>query len=505
MLVRYWLLAVALVAAAPLRAQTPRDFASAFVPADHWSLTAVRRAVALGLSSRRHGWDDGSLTRRAVVLLLTEAADSAAARTHPGAAMLRGYVHRLEAEFGATAARLKGAPRRGGGEGSFALGVGGRSGVVGTASSDWRANGGSGPAALPNVLEPAGAVSWTTELAPHVAAAVAPRRADGRWDRSEAYALASWRAVTLWGGRRALRYGGAESGGILVNPVAAFNAGGLAVAPTALPGVLRYLGPVRLEATLGQLDSSNAIRHPWLMLLHGSFSPHPRLLIAGNIASMMSGSGRPPLTLGNVFEVLAFARARRRTGGVEFENSIVSGEVRYRVPAPVPVLAYVEWGSEDNRGAWWTIPGAVGGLEVAAVPALPRLAVGAEYTRFGPPCFCDVGLESNWYRHYVYTGGWAVDPTPLGHPLGGNGVEVTLFARYDSDDARLRLNGRVFHRERDYYNLFAPDREGDSVGGVIRASWRARARLDLEVDGSLEEGAGDWRQVTLFAGARLMF
>jgi hypothetical protein len=507
MSVRYCLLAASLLAA-PLRAQAPPpQYASPYVPAGHWTLAAVRRAVGLGLAPRELGWDDGTMSRRRAALLLDAAAGQAEAEGHPAAAMMRGYVRRFAEELPATAAAALATGHARVGEGAAALGIGGRSGILGTSNANWVSEGGGPPRALGNYFGPQGEVTWAASFGRHAALSLAPRSAAGDWRPSEGYALAGWGPAAVWAGRRALRYGAAVGGGILFNPVGGINAAGLVVEPARLPSFLRHVGPVRFEATLGRIDSSNAIRHPWIMALHGSFSPHPRLLIAGNIGSMMSGSGRPPLTLRNVFEVLAFARAKRNTGGVEFENSLVSGEVRFRVPTRVPLLAYVEWGSEDNRGAWWSIPGAVGGVELSALPGFPALALGAEYTRFGPPCAtCDEnGLFSEWYRHYVYQGGWALDPVPLGHPLGGNGVEVTVFARYDALDARLRLDGRVFHRERDYFNLFAPDREGRSVGAVLEGSWRARPNLDVELETSLEEGARDWRQATLFAGARFLF
>jgi hypothetical protein len=509
------------VSTAPAGAQSRRggaDRASPLLSAQHWSLRAVRRVVALGLIEREAGWDDGSLSRRAVAEILRAAATLAPARVPHAAALTRGYWERFREEFPSTAEELDAATVRRAGpaaDGAIALGLGATRDVALVGTANMVVHGGGGPV----TRAPSAGVALTGQLggrvAPHVAAEVAVARSADHtgWRGSQAHLTASLRSASVWGGRRAPRYGPAVGGGVLLNGIAPLTGGGLIVEPVRLPWMLRGLGPVRFETSLFALDSSGPVRRPWLTASHVSFSPHPRLLFGLTHSAMFGGEGQPPFTLENFTAMFLYGRTLRITDGREFENQIVSGEIRYRPPTGrMPLDMYLEWGSEDNRSAWWDSPGLVIGTSLAALPRMPGVALGIEHAYFGKPCNpCGHDTEylgTEWYRHYIFRGGWAQENVPLGHPLGGHGREVLLYANVDAPDARLRTQTRALFRTRGRYNLFSPERAGRESGGSALAAWRVSPRLELAGElaylrGLRERGA--WNQLDARASLRYLF
>jgi len=512
-----WLLGAAGAGAA--RAQeraTAADRASAFLPAQHWALRAVRRVVALGLTDQRSGWDDGTLSRLAAGEMLRAAVAAAPARRPEAEPLARGYWRRFREEFPRTAADLDGRDggRSLGGEGAVALGVESTHDEAATGAADWVLHGGGGPVAR----RPSAGVSvggrWSARPIAHTAVDVSAVRSPdySGWRRSEAHAVASLDRASVWFGRRAPRYGPGAGGGVLLSGVVPMTGGGAVVEPFRMPWLLRRLGETRVEAALFALDSSGPVRRPWLTASHVSFSPHPRLLLGLSHTAMFGGEGQPPFTLRNFTAMYLYARTLRITHQ-EFENQIVSGEIRYRPPlGRLPVSLYLEWGSEDNRSAWWDAPGIIVGGELAALPGLPSVSVGVEHAYFAGPCHpCghdNEFLGTEWYRHYIFKGGWTQESTPLGHPLGGNGREFLLYAAFDDPDARLRAQGRLLFRDRGRVNLFSPERFGREAGAGVTAAWRARPRLEVTADGTYLRGLRElsaWNQLDAQTALRFLF
>lgn len=156
---------------------------------------------------------------------------------------------------------------------------------------------------------------------------------------------------------------------------------------------------------------------------------------------------------------------------------------------------------DDSAGAVSESPGFTAGAEVPAVPGLPELSLGLEGTVFGvrsPP-----GIA--WYQHGGFHEGWTVDRRLLGHPLGGHGRELLVTARLDLLEARLRLEGRGFLRERREENLFAPERVGGSVGATLNGAYRASGDFELVLSAEVEHGERDWTRSALMAGLRWMY
>ena len=340
----------------------------------------------------------------------------------------------------------------------------------------------------------------------YAAAEVAGGRNDADWRVRDWHVIGGFRSFGAWIGERAPDFGPGVGGGLVFDGRAAFTGGGVVLLNSVrLPSVLRWLGAWRGEAFLSRIDSSAATRHPWVFGSRVSLTPHPRLLLAATPAFMFAGEGQPPFTFRNFKEMVLTHGIK--TAGREFENGIAAVEARWRPPLPgLPTVLYAEWGSDDNHGAWFKFPAVVAGVTLPSIPRVPTLSLGLERTSFAAPCSscngCACEYYATWYRHYVFMDGWTLNRQPIGHPLGGDGTEWLLYGRIDDAARRLRIDGRVFTRDRRRYNVYAPAREGRSVGGRTAVEYRLTTALEVHVDAALERGSADWTASSLSAGVR---
>jgi hypothetical protein len=179
------------------------------------------------------------------------------------------------------------------------------------------------------------------------------------------------------------------------------------------------------------------------------------------------------------------------------ENNVFSFSARYRLPTEgvIPLLGYAEWGADDSSGALHEAPGYVFGLFAPALPGVPRLAAGVEYSWFGYHPTADRPVWY-WYENRPTPGPWAAGATPLGHALGGNGSEWMGYVEGDWLKSRLQWNAHLAFRERDPRNLYAPDRAGESTAVAAEVSYRFAQWGQVSVVG-YREAAEDWREQRL--------
>mgnify|MGYP001169825598 CR=1 FL=1 len=480
-------------AAQPAHAQQT----SPFVASDHWIHRALHRLDGLGLLPGEYDPGTRSVTEHRVDRLLRDAVQRAAGTPHEEAA--RAYLDRFIEEFG---------DRPQGSEqtrwpahiaGAIALGFGAARGAVEGGSGYWNGVDWTGPTPIPS----SDGVISTLELRGHAGRHVAGRlsglvRADSV-ALGDAYALLGVGKVGAWLGRRAVGFGPAAGGGIVLSGAYGFTGGGLALLDgVTLPGVLRHLGVLRAETFLASVHRNGEVAEPWFWAGRVSLQPHARLVVGVNRAAMFGGTGNTPLRLRDVLYVVVGKHAGR---GSEVDNQVAAVDVWYRVPiGALPLAVYAEWGFEDSAGAWKDVPGIVVGGEIASVPGLPGLSLGIERASFAPSC-CGNPI---WYRHWRFLDGWAVDGRPLGHPLAGHGTEWRLSIGLDPWNARLRFRGDAFVRDRGDENVFAPDRAGESRGGALHGSLRVGPRFDLVLNVLHERGASGWRESRLEVTGRFL-
>lgn len=494
---------------APSTAQQPAEggaaalpAASPLLPADHWAARAAARAEALGLAP---GYlpAQRSAPRAAVGEALRRAALAAEARDPRVAALARGWWERFVEEF----------PEAGGAErGTLAL-------LGGAAGGGYERRGGlaepgaglfgrrTGITALPLHSTLVGTGTVAGALTPSLAAVAEPRLSEegvviARWDLT-----AGWGPVALSAGEEPVGYGPGEGGGIVLSGAQALPRVQLETSrPLALPGFLRFAGPVAFHTFVSRLDERRHPGDPYLWGMRVALRPHPRLTVGINRASIFGGD--------SVATEVGPRSVGRMLLGIlsdDFENQVVAAEFRYRPPTErvLPLVLYLEWGADDGAGAWWDVPARVLGAYVPAVPGLPAVAAGAEYTRFAALCCGNPG----WYTHAAQPGGWAAEGATLGHPLGGEGQEFLLYSHAELEDARLRLEGRAFRRERgregyDAFpragNLFAPELAGWSTGASLATRWRVTPHTELRLRALCEVGS-EWRSHELDLNASVLF
>lgn len=492
---RYAVLVLTLLlgAARPAPAQTP-DAVTPFVPRGHWSLDAAHRLEAAGLVDA--GYDPGTTTvpLHQLAMLFEQAAVMAGGRAGLRS-LAESYGARLVEEFPGLRAAPGRTPLRllGGAVGAdYDRQTGRALAGVGYFNDDW-----TGIRSLDDASEAQAVLRLLGVAGPHVAASVLPAVGDDV-RLEEGHVVAGVGSVAVWAGRRAVRLGPGRTGGIVANDAVFLDGGGVSTRSFRLPWLLRVLGPFRMEALVSRLERNAGFDDPWFLVLRGRIAPHPRLAIGVNRGTMLGGAGNASIPFDEVLQGIVGLRP----GDSRFDNQIVSLDLRYRPPlGELPLVTYLEFGAEDSAGAWKDVPGLLAGAELAAVPGLPQLAVGLEAATFARSC-CG---NPFWYRHWSFREGWTDQGRLLAHPLGGNGHELMVFGRVDALDARLRVDGRVFLRERRSENVHAPERAGDSAGIALDVELRADRRFELYLAGQVESGERDWDAMALSTGLRWLF
>ncbi len=325
---------------------------------------------------------------------------------------------------------------------------------------------------------------------------VAELGARGTGGRARALALhADLGPLYGWVGRRAPAYGAGRSGGLILSGAVPLDGVGVGLTePVGLPGLLDVVGPLDLEVALARGSRNGDISAPWLLVGRATLAPGAGFTLAVNRGLMFGGEGAASVTPRLLLLVLVGAHARDRDGQVvPFSNQIASAEVSWRGRlAHWPLFAYLEWGMEDNSGAWIRSPGVVSGLEVAH-PDRP-LRVGLERTYLS-----GVTGHGIWYRHSVYREGWSDGGRLLGHPLAGPGTEWLLHGALHQQPARegggrWEVEFGLRTRDRLPQNSYAPALEGRSLGGFVGARVTSDpVELFLQVDGErVRGGDGRW-------------
>ncbi|HET9984426.1 MAG TPA: capsule assembly Wzi family protein [Longimicrobiales bacterium] len=465
--------------------------ATPLLPPDHWAYAALARLDAVGVAGPGYDVGAGSLAwSEAVARLERAAADPAA-----GAGVRRlaaGYLARLREEVGDAATDTSGAARFPGWVGGgFASQRGGL--LAGYDRDEVR----FAPAPVPAQSAPFGSALVAARAGRIFAGLAVPRWSAHEAALDEAYVAAGAGRVRGWAGRRRVGYGaGADRSVVLGGAVALDGAGVFTATPFRLPSVLRLVGPVRVEAAAARLHRAGGVAVPWFVALRVAVRPHPRLALAASRAAAFGGRGNAPIGWHEV-PVLLIGHAGGAHG--ETENQVASVAARWRPPAgALPLVLYGEWGFDDVGNSYFHVPGVVAGLQLATVPGVPALGVGVERASFAGHC-CG---NPPWYRHSALP--WMDRRIPLGHPLGGQGDEWLAYARADLADARLRLDARAFRRHRGPENLFAPARQGRSLGGALEVALRPYAGLEAFAAGAVEDGVG-WRETSLEAGVRVRY
>jgi hypothetical protein len=275
--------------------------------------------------------------------------------------------------------------------------------------------------------------------------------------------------------------------------------------PIHFPSFLHALGWIHLESFIAISGDTVPFREPFIWGARGSMTPHPRLTIGFNRAAMFGGRGNSRVTLKNLAQTFVgiyaggFGDSATPLGA--FANQLLSADVSYRAPVPLFPKLYGEVAMDDGAGMYHNVPGIRLGAYLPGLPGARNVALGVERTSFAHSC-CG---NPSWYRNWSFTEAWAEQGRPLGHPLGGNGVELRTYTRSTFASARVTLAADAFARDRGTENLYAPARSGRSRGAEATLAVRIISQGDFVISTSFERGSRDWSASSLAAGLRTRF
>jgi hypothetical protein len=474
-------MALATTPTPPLHAQStsPDAASSARVPVDHWSRDELRRLAAMGLINPVDALQTWPMRRSAIRALLTSAATDAttpAQRAVASAAAERFDRDMPVLDVRSPALELRAATGWSGNEGEL-LGGTTRLGPTGRWTYPGPVPGQDGRAVFA-----AGDASFAWKGL-SIDASGAGTADDVRLDRLHAALVAG--PVDLWAGRHDFAAGAGRAGSIVLSPDVAFDGVGIRTSrPIDLPG---FLGDGTASLLLARVDRSGDVSRPWFSAATLSFAPTPGLRFGFNRAVLFGGDGNVESVSARnvVLMMLGITGQLGKDSG--FENQVASLDVwtRMRI-GDLPFSLYGELGVDDVGFSLFSTAALLAGVQLAAVPGLERLAIGLEYARFPASC-CG---HPPWYRHGNLGDGWTDRGRLLGHPLGGQGSQLSVDWSFAATIARL--TGQLFIRSRGEENLFAPDRVGSSTGAAIRTDAPVSNRVALRAQLAAERGAPGW-------------
>lgn len=462
--------------------------ASPFVPQDHWSISVLRRLVLVGAVESPVVIGRRTLSRSEIAAALRDAAGAAATDESMAGRALRRFIEEFPT---ADPDRVNGASIHA----APTLGFERLDGRLATGTGRAAPGEPSGPPA--RVADHTGGTAGlaiTGRFARWATVLVEGGYAGDDWRLTSAHATLALGPVLFWGGRRPIGFGPGEGGGIVLGDRATVDGGGFELArPLTGPGLLGLLGPIRFETLLARMGPSGQVEDPWFWAARGSVTPHPRLTAGINRGALFGGDGNVDATFQDLLYIII---GKHAAGGSAYENQIVSVDLHYRPPLPIPAELYVEWGFEDSSGAFHRVPGVVWGGSVSGLPGLGGARLGIEHADFARSC-CG---NPAWYRHMFLHAGWTEDAIPLGHPLAGHGEEWLFHGEGGLLEERLQLRASFALRDRWHENLYAPDRQGESRAATFEADY-LRGRWKLTARAALESGSG-WTETTLRAAVR---
>jgi hypothetical protein len=458
----------------------------------HWAVAALEKVHALGLA------DPLLPPQRAVPLCAAYRSflGAAAQVEDPALAGLFGaWVDRLETEYPGLPRLMAGDVPRGLVGAALGLQVEHRNGAAAPGGGGLFFPERTGALPLGDVSQAAAGAEVAVALARRLWVQVSPELSTDGPSLGTTEAVLGVGPLAVSAGRGYAGYGTARSGAIVLGQAQLDRVQIETIAPLTLPAPLDRFGRIGFTTLLSRLVEDRHAGDPFFWAAALSVQPHWRATVSVHRAAMFPDDhGINTITAPLIRDMLI-----GRVVNESFENQVVSLEARFHLPteALLPVTAYFEWGAEDASGAWWRVPGRVVGVYLPALPGAAHVAAGVERSSFAVTC-CSNPM---WYRHGAFQGSWAVQDRPLGHPLGGHGVEWMGYGTLDVPDPGITLDARILRRDRRADNLFVPGREGGSWGAESSLRWHHPSGWEIFAATGQENGAG-WRERYLNAGGR---
>lgn len=221
--------------------------------------------------------------------------------------------------------------------------------------------------------------------------------------------------------------------------------------PIDLP-LLRYLGPVTVDAFVGKLDEKRDFDHPTVMGMRFAFQPTARFEVGLKRGLMLCGKGRP-CGLKTISNALIGLGDADNTGTLDEPGNQLAGfDLSYRQPigkAGHALLFTFDTVAEDEENL--LIDKFAHQIGLAAIGPLGRdgaiYKAGVEYTdtqatRFFGKLTGGEVWRGTMYNHFIYRDGWTYKGRPMGFSLDGDARSLTFYGEV-TDTRNRRWYGSV--------------------------------------------------------------
>ena len=193
--------------------------------------------------------------------------------------------------------------------------------------------------------------------------------------------------------------------------------------PLNIP-ILKWLGPVKVEAFAGILNEQRDYNNPLVMGMRVAFEPTPGLEIGLHRAIQMCGSRRP--CNARSFGKAWFGLGNTDNGNLSNDpgNQLAGFDISYaRMIGTVTAKAYFEAIAEDRRNLGLAHYARLGGVQASG----PLGGRGAMWTGFvewtdtqGAKLFGGGVTPGVLYNNFIYTSGFTSKGRPIGYSLDGD-------------------------------------------------------------------------------------
>jgi len=314
--------------------------------------------------------------------------------------------------------------------------------------------------------------------------------------------LDAYASTTLFGndfsfGKQSLWWGPGTGGAMIMSDNAApfYMARLNRVLPLNLPGILRYLGPLRYDAFFGRLEGHSFPPRPFMHGEKFSFKPTENFEFGFSRTAVFAGQGLTPLTFDTLLHTY-FSTTSGTGPGLNLRNNpgarFGGFDFSYRIPGLRNWLTLYSDSVAHDDVSPISAPRRAAinpGLYLSHFPGLDKLDLRLEGVNTDPPTSRSNNGRFIYYEGF-YRDAYTNDHNLMGSWIGREGKGVQVWSTYWlSAMSTVQVNYRNAKVEDD----FIP---GGETANDFGLNARLRIRPNLELQGGLQYE--EWKAPILF-------